>query len=689
MALITLDAWQIRPAVALPSNVTEVTIRFWYSQSFLDSSGQLVASGTPTSGNQIRATCTVSAGVISVPATSIYSTLDAQTDFAQGIQFNCQIFRGNTALPIYPFNQLSTPSAWFVPNVGSVISFEDLALLNQNSFLAFPQQTYPTTQEMINYVNSLVPTPLATNLVYGRSKLSVAAANPLIPIAVGDNDPRLDSASVSNKGISYASVAPLIAGHPTFLGVNDPRVLSNIINVKGAPYYAAGDGSIDDTAALVAAAAAADLAGGGTLFFPDGTFNFTGLPLGASSSQHYINVVGAGLIPVRLNYTGSSSGQALLLKNEKYPFLKNFTLVNAGSLGTSEGVRASGTSAGTNTNGLVVDSVLISGFHYGWRTSDGGGKTSSEITFLNFWLNGNDNGFYNDDFNGLNFNFINLQMSSNTIGLYALTAGLFVYGGSAAGNSTDFKYEGDGTNVISGYRSESVGTRFIDFRSQGGSNNLVVVGCQATMASSPNTSTAISAAGGKIMIEGCNIGGQIAVESGNDVKSLVLRNNGIVDPNNTFTSIANPALMGPGFRITDGGSGGQFESLGNVQYDTNFATQVGAWPNGLGVFAQDEVGATRSIITSGNCRGSDIASDANVFVRGLFFHVTGTTTITNIPTSSLPIGMKITLVFDGVTTLTDGGNLKLAGNFVTSANDSITLLNDDGTNWIELGRSVN
>ena len=41
-----------------------------------------------------------------------------------------------------------------------------------------------------------------------------------------------------------------------------------------------------------------------------------------------------------------------------------------------------------------------------------------------------------------------------------------------------------------------------------------------------------------------------------------------------------------------------------------------------------------------------------------------------------------------VLTFTDGSNLKLAGNFVTTADDTITLAYD-GTNWYEICRSVN
>ena len=87
--------------------------------------------------------------------------------------------------------------------------------------------------------------------------------------------------------------------------------------------------------------------------------------------------------------------------------------------------------------------------------------------------------------------------------------------------------------------------------------------------------------------------------------------------------------------------------------------------------------------------GSIIASATALPVpTGRVFHVSGTTTITSITSTNFVAGCVITLIFDGILTFTDGGNLKLAGNFVTSADDTITLVYD-GTNWYEIARAVN
>jgi hypothetical protein len=69
--------------------------------------------------------------------------------------------------------------------------------------------------------------------------------------------------------------------------------------------------------------------------------------------------------------------------------------------------------------------------------------------------------------------------------------------------------------------------------------------------------------------------------------------------------------------------------------------------------------------------------------------VSGTADITSIVATYA--GHIATLIFTGSaagTGVTDGSNLKLAGNFVYTADDTITLA-CDGTNWYERSRSVN
>jgi hypothetical protein len=75
--------------------------------------------------------------------------------------------------------------------------------------------------------------------------------------------------------------------------------------------------------------------------------------------------------------------------------------------------------------------------------------------------------------------------------------------------------------------------------------------------------------------------------------------------------------------------------------------------------------------------------------NGNFFTVSGTTNITTMNTcDATNDGRHVTLIFSGILTFTDGNNLKLAGDLVTSADDTISLI-CDGSNWFETARSVN
>lgn len=97
--------------------------------------------------------------------------------------------------------------------------------------------------------------------------------------------------------------------------------------------------------------------------------------------------------------------------------------------------------------------------------------------------------------------------------------------------------------------------------------------------------------------------------------------------------------------------------------------------------------------TAGTVTFADSANVASAttttLTAGNVFHITGTTTITTLDTcDAANNGRIVSLIFDGVLTFTDGNNLLIAGDFVTTADDAI-MLTCDGTNWYENSRSVN
>lgn len=87
--------------------------------------------------------------------------------------------------------------------------------------------------------------------------------------------------------------------------------------------------------------------------------------------------------------------------------------------------------------------------------------------------------------------------------------------------------------------------------------------------------------------------------------------------------------------------------------------------------------------------GQDLASHASNVTPTCSVHtITGTTAITSMVATEYPVGKPLTLIFASTPTFTDGNNLKLAGNLVATADDTITLVSD-GTNFFEIGRAVN
>ena len=97
-----------------------------------------------------------------------------------------------------------------------------------------------------------------------------------------------------------------------------------------------------------------------------------------------------------------------------------------------------------------------------------------------------------------------------------------------------------------------------------------------------------------------------------------------------------------------------------------------------------------SSVSNSNALNTTASATALALREGNFkyYSVTGTTNITSIAEAANHRGKIIVLKFADVLTFTDGSNLKLNGNFVTTADDTITLY-CDGVNFHELGRSAN
>lgn len=136
------------------------------------------------------------------------------------------------------------------------------------------------------------------------------------------------------------------------------------------------------------------------------------------------------------------------------------------------------------------------------------------------------------------------------------------------------------------------------------------------------------------------------------------------------------SLQAYGIDITTG-SGNNIIIQG-VDTRLNVTAGIRSFATGDNVHITDNFdGSTNSVAS---------ASSIDLPMSGQLVTVTGTTNISSI--TALGRGASVTLVFEDVLTVNDGSNLVLNGNFVTTANDTLSLV-CDGTNWIETSRSTN
>jgi len=134
------------------------------------------------------------------------------------------------------------------------------------------------------------------------------------------------------------------------------------------------------------------------------------------------------------------------------------------------------------------------------------------------------------------------------------------------------------------------------------------------------------------------------------------------------------------------GSGGVFSTTGGVNLGASTASpDAGLFRTAAGVVAMQNGTSVRYLMGGGANVTS--ATALPVPAAGLY-HVTGTTTITSITSTNIGAGTCITLIFDGALTFTNGSNLVIGTDFVTTANDTWHGCYD-GTSWFELSRKAN
>lgn len=451
------------------------------------------------------------------------------------------------------------------------------------------------------------------------------------------------------------------------------------------------DGATNDLAALQATSEAADTVGAGTVDLGKGDyFISTGVwKIGNSASQHFLNVVGQGPSATRIRSTNTSATVgAIYLQKEINVHMEGFTVLQIGTIGTGVGIVLGGDAgtSGTQSNGNLFDMITIDSFDVCLGTTFTGGGTSSELTFINQKLLRCNTGFLNSDFNGLDFTFIQLEGALNGVMMQMTTAGLNVFGGSSSSNGTDFVFSNDGQNQIRGFRSEGATNQFVKFTSSGGQNHLTISDCEVAGLSTPNAHNAIIWSGGHLEVDNSDIQGQIFANAGDPATAaLTLRNNTILDPNNTYTATSTPTGMGPGFRIETsfGNSGPRFESVNNVQFSGPGAA-IGFWPSGVGHFTSPPAGGGLDTAVFDNSvgQGAALTVTGNAIQPSSYVHHVGAGLIRNINIKdqygrASNFNNCIHLIADAAYTTDTTGNVTVAltavtGQVITWCLDTVT-----------------
>jgi hypothetical protein len=162
-------------------------------------------------------------------------------------------------------------------------------------------------------------------------------------------------------------------------------------NVQNAAYSggAAGDGTTDDTAAVQAAITACQNAGGGTVFFPPGTYIVTGLTITGSDVTLRGSGIGASIIS--LKNSSNASVIAISGTGTVNVHVEDLSIEGnkAGQAGTSHGISVNTPYSSTDTqhriantdiNSTLTDGINITGdtrvvrlFHVRVRQAGGSG----------------------------------------------------------------------------------------------------------------------------------------------------------------------------------------------------------------------------------------------------------------------------------------------------------------------------
>lgn len=469
------------------------------------------------------------------------------------------------------------------------------------------------------------------------------------------------------------------------------------LNVRS--FGAKGDGSANDATAIQAAITACSTAGGGVVYLPPGTYKVTS-PL---EHKNFVSLVGSGADSCTLRASGNV--YAVNLTGANRTAIRDLTIDAAAVQSSGGGINMVAASLNARFENLYFGNNLFnslnisggSGIVYGrtlrWNGVTGHNTaitigdgttlttdvwlsdlsgTASTTADMQTWVDVARN---TDTVELTNCIFLKSTSHPVRIGAFGaggvLTLGRFnnvIVESGATGfflqNATDFKLTGCSANSNTTGVDVQASCRGVSWR--GG-------------AIQANTGTGVVLRSGAVFtdFDGVHIDANNQANGGFDDGVEVQA--GATDFKVQNCTIGNNVRTGGhqkyGVQINAGASD-RFHIEGNDLSG-----------NDTGAFDNNATGAIQCV--QGNTPWTQVgvaSATTTTLPGGSVVLVSGTTTITSVTASYA--GRVVTLVFSGALTFTDGSNLQLAGNFVTTGNDTITLA-CDGSNWYEVARSVN
>jgi len=504
--------------------------------------------------------------------------------------------------------------------------------------------------------------------------------------------------------------------------------LQDIVSVKD--FGAVGNGVADDTAAIQAAinAVATD---GGTVYIPSGTYLVSSTLLVSNSSVYirgagmyntvitrnspsygntvFFNgggsdatlIIGAGIADLSIKTTGlMSSGSHLAMDG-----VTRFEVSNVYAENGFTNFSFAAATAGTITNTYTLGTNLYGGSgvnrsYVRFIDSSGGysKKDCGDVFVNNFnWRANTSNQLYNL---GLEITCADgLWFNNGHIG-NTVTANIYINSSNALPLNLVFF-----DNVMS---DEGVGNSCVITGSS--SANFAAIkftGCEFKSGGNPafcafGITVQPSCTVDELQFSNCLI--QEFGSTGISLQSTVSGSttfDGCIVKGNGRTSSA------PGYSISPSVS--NISIVGGVSGRAYNTPGAGTQTYGISVGGSASVISINAVDLTGNATGPlSVATDAEVEINNCilgaiptvasastlnppagyrYFYVSGTATINNIQVSQRD--RVITMIFTDTATVSDAvGNIKLSGNLSATADDTLTLLYN-GTDWIELSRSIN